>query len=361
MGLFSIARSIAGVAELARVWDFSGMSKVWRLRLPVVSTEIQRAANGNLSTLRWVQPKGLSLLEVVLALAILAIATAYLAQSMELATYNALRAERLTQAELVAESVMNQVIAGVIPSQPGSWTNYVNSTGQTEWMYQLQSVATEVEGMIGLEVAVQKVDPATGLNPARYDLVANRWMIDPSLELDIPSEVTEESSESSGSGSSSSTTSSNTAGTGGGGAQAGGMAGFAGGMAGGFGPGAGGGPGGAGGGAGAGGGGRGGAGGGGRGGAGGGPGAGRGAGAGGGRGGAGGGPGGGGGGGRGGAGGGAGAGGGGRGGAGGGFGGGAAGGGGGARGGGGGGFGPGGPGAGAGGNQSGGQTGRGGR
>ncbi len=57
---------------------------------------------------------GISLLEVVLALAILGIASAYLSQAMQLATLNAVRAQRLTQAELVAESVMNQVIGGVI-------------------------------------------------------------------------------------------------------------------------------------------------------------------------------------------------------------------------------------------------------
>lgn len=153
---------------------------------------------------------GLSLLEVILSLAILAIASAYLAQSMQLATHNALRAERLTQAELVAESVMNQVIAGVIPNKPVTWTNYHNSTGLTEWLYELRSVPTEIDGMVGLQVAVQKSDPNVGLVQTQYDLFANRWIIDPALELDVPPEPTEEeaasesaaSEQGSGSGSS---------------------------------------------------------------------------------------------------------------------------------------------------------------
>lgn len=134
---------------------------------------------------------GLSLLEVVLALAILALATAYLAQSMELATTNALKSQRLAKAELVAESVMNQVVAGLIPAEPVSWTPYYNSTGLSEWMYQLQQVPTEVEGMLGLQVAVQQVDPNTGVVQTYYDLYANRWIIDPELMLDTPPEEEE--------------------------------------------------------------------------------------------------------------------------------------------------------------------------
>ena len=74
--------------------------------------------------------RGLSLLEVVLALSLLAMASAYLAQAMNLAATNALKAERLTQAELVAESVMSQVVAGVIPAQPVAWTPYYSASQQ---------------------------------------------------------------------------------------------------------------------------------------------------------------------------------------------------------------------------------------
>ncbi|MEZ6078658.1 MAG: hypothetical protein R3C56_24190 [Pirellulaceae bacterium] len=137
---------------------------------------------------------------MVLSLAILAIASAYLAQSMQLATHNALRAERLTQAELVAESVMNQVIAGVIPNKPVTWTNYHNSTGLTEWLYELRSIPTEIDGMVGLQVAVQKSAPNVGLVQTQYDLFANRWIIDPALELDVPPEPTEEEAASESTG-----------------------------------------------------------------------------------------------------------------------------------------------------------------
>jgi general secretion pathway protein I len=167
-------------------------------------------------TLRGAFPSrsGLSLLEVVLALSILAMATAYLSQAMNIATTNALRAERLTQSELVAESVMNQVIAGVIPSQPVSWTQYISANQQSmgttsRWMYQLQSVQTEMEGMLGIQIAVQEVSQ-DGLTRNDYDFFVNRWIIDPELGLDTPPEETEEEAASSDGSSSSSSGSDST-------------------------------------------------------------------------------------------------------------------------------------------------------
>jgi len=177
----------------------------------------------------------ISLMEVVLSLAILGVASAYLAQAMQLAAQNAVQAQRLAQAELVAESVMNQMIAGVIPAQPVGWTPYTNSTSSGKWNYCLTSVASETIGTIGLQVGVQEpiAGTLTGMQPA--DLVANRWIIDPSLGLDVlPAEepVEEEAAASSQSGQQSSSQSNGA--SAGGGMGGGGMGG------GGFGPGGGG-------------------------------------------------------------------------------------------------------------------------
>ena len=129
---------------------------------------------------------GISLMEVILALAILGIASAYLAQAMQIAAQNAVRAQRLTQAELVAESVMNQVIAGVIPAQPANWSPYTSASSSSNWNYSLSIVAAEMQGTIGIQVGVQEQVPgaAIGLQPA--DLIATRWIIDPALGLDTP-------------------------------------------------------------------------------------------------------------------------------------------------------------------------------
>ena len=138
------------------------------------------------SALRSGISSGISLMEVVLALAILGIASAYLAQAMQIAAQNAVRAQRLTQAELVAESVMNQVIAGVIPAQPANWSPYTSASSSSNWNYSLSIVAAEMQGTIGIQVGVQEQVPgaAIGLQPA--DLIATRWIIDPALGLDTP-------------------------------------------------------------------------------------------------------------------------------------------------------------------------------
>ncbi len=138
--------------------------------------------------------RGLSLLEVVLALAILAVAAAYLAQSMHLAVENATRAQRLSRAETIAESVMNQIVAGYLPVQAVSWTpvqppNPFGPSGQAadseQWLYSIQNVQTEVPGMLGVQVGVRQFNP-NGPQDIQPDLVINRWITDPQLGLDVP-------------------------------------------------------------------------------------------------------------------------------------------------------------------------------
>jgi len=128
---------------------------------------------------------GLTLLEVILALTILGIACAFMAQAMQLATTNAIAAQRQAQAELAAESIMSQVVAGVIPMQPTSaWTPVGTSTSTSTWSYMLQLVPCEAENMVAIEVAVRD-ETDQNLDRAA-DLSVIRWVIDPVLGLDTP-------------------------------------------------------------------------------------------------------------------------------------------------------------------------------
>lgn len=129
--------------------------------------------------------KGLSLLEVILALAILGVACAFMAQAMRLATSNALSAQRQAQAELAAESVLSQVVAGIIPMQPSSaWTPVGTSASTSNWSYMIIQVNCEVENMVGLQIMVKDMTNQDTTAPA--DLSVIRWVIDPSLGLDSP-------------------------------------------------------------------------------------------------------------------------------------------------------------------------------
>ncbi|MCC6508186.1 MAG: type II secretion system protein [Pirellulaceae bacterium] len=128
---------------------------------------------------------GLSLLEVILSLAILGVACTFMAQSMHLATNNALAAQRQAEAEIAAESVMSQVVAGLIPMQPTStWTPIGISASTSDWSYILTSVNCEVENMIGIQIDVR--DMSNQDTTERSDLSVIRWIIDPALGLDTP-------------------------------------------------------------------------------------------------------------------------------------------------------------------------------
>ncbi len=129
--------------------------------------------------------RGLSLLEVILALTILGVACTFMAQAMQLATSNALAAHRQAQAEMVAESVLSQVIAGVIPMQPSStWTPAGISASTSNWSYMLTNVNCEVQNMVGLQIDVRDMSDPDMTRPA--DLTVIRWIIDPTLGLDTP-------------------------------------------------------------------------------------------------------------------------------------------------------------------------------
>ena len=132
------------------------------------------------------QPRrALSLLEVILALAILGVACTFMAQAMRLATNNALAAQRQAQAELAAESVLSQVIAGIIPTQPSAaWTPVGVSASTANWSYMISQVNCEVEDMVGLQIMVKDMTNQDSTAPA--DLSVIRWIIDPSLGLDTP-------------------------------------------------------------------------------------------------------------------------------------------------------------------------------
>lgn len=131
------------------------------------------------------QPAGLSLLEVILALAILGVACTFMAQSMQLATSNALAAHRQAEAEIAAESILSQVIAGVIPMQPSaSWIPVGISASTSNWSYMLSSVNCEVENMVGIQIDMRDETEQDSARPSDFKVI--RWIIDPAMGLDTP-------------------------------------------------------------------------------------------------------------------------------------------------------------------------------
>ena len=153
--------------------------------------------------------RGLSLLEVVLALTILAVAAALLAQITKQATDNGLMAQKLSTAQMLCESKMSEVLAGAIPLTSTSWAEITDSGRKGSWYYQIQTVTAQRPNMIGVRLSVTDAPDATTYNPELFFIV--RWMIDPSLGLD-----TLPAADASATGSSTSSSSSGASGAAGG-------------------------------------------------------------------------------------------------------------------------------------------------
>lgn len=156
---------------------------------------------------------GLSLLEVILTLAILAMSVALLSQITKQAADDGIQSQRLATAQMLCESTMSEVLAGAIPLTTGSWTEITGSTQKRPWYYQIQTSAAERPNMIGVRLSVTDQPNSTTENPELFYVV--RWMIDPNLGLDtLP--TTDETGAATGSSTGTGTTSSGASGSAGG-------------------------------------------------------------------------------------------------------------------------------------------------
>ncbi|HEX2477084.1 MAG TPA: prepilin-type N-terminal cleavage/methylation domain-containing protein [Lacipirellulaceae bacterium] len=160
--------------------------------------------------------RGFTLLEIILALAILAGSLAALGEVMRLADQNATSTRDETQAQILASSVMDELIAGVIPLAAINQSRAAVDS-DPPWVYSIALEQTGYAELIGVRVLVeQQADPR--LQPARFELV--RWLPNPDY---VPPSTSNQSSTGSSSQSSTGTSSGATTGAGGGQTGAGGQ------------------------------------------------------------------------------------------------------------------------------------------
>jgi hypothetical protein len=162
----------------------------------------------------------LSLLEVVLALAILAGSFATLAQLVGLGMRAAGNGRDLAQAQLLADSVMSEITAGVLPAES---LNQVPLDMHPGWLVSTAIETTIHQGILRVTVLVER--DSTSLRRAHFEV--SRWIRDPSIALPVEDETTSSQSSSSGSSGSAGTSGSSASG----GSSAGGGAGGSGGGA----------------------------------------------------------------------------------------------------------------------------------
>jgi type II secretion system protein I len=119
----------------------------------------------------------MSLLEVILAIAILAMALAVLAELVRIGSRASSSARDLTQAQLLCDSIMTEVVVGAIPPDPVSG---VEVPPDAEWLYSIKLEPTDDEELVALRVTVVQNQEARK-RPTQFSLV--RWIPDPGIEI----------------------------------------------------------------------------------------------------------------------------------------------------------------------------------
>ncbi len=129
---------------------------------------------------------GLSLLEVMLALAILGGALAAIGELMRIGARNAEIARDLTTAQLICESTIAEVQLGFLPLQSIGPVPVSDIQYQLDWLYTITVQPIDQEGLTSVLVRIEQ-SPEVFSRPVSFTLT--RWMIDPSVAA-----LTEESS-----------------------------------------------------------------------------------------------------------------------------------------------------------------------
>jgi general secretion pathway protein I len=153
-----------------------GVGTVFRTaRLQVVISKTEKHSPTPASPRR-----GLSLLEVMLALTIFGMSMVALGELIRLGARCANDARELTTAQLYGESIMAEIVAGHRMPEPVSAPTAVEigaSGVDPDWLYSIQVTPAEQANLVSVTVLVERNVPDR--RRATYSLV--RWMPDPGI------------------------------------------------------------------------------------------------------------------------------------------------------------------------------------
>jgi prepilin-type N-terminal cleavage/methylation domain-containing protein len=166
---------------------------------------------------RKIRDRGFSLLEVLLALAILVGALAAIGTLVDLGMRHARASRELTQAQLLCESKLNEIAAGITIAEVVSLAPLDNAvqvegeeagiTEAPEWLYSVEVLDARPEfGLAAVRVTVTQ-DGNVVPDPVSYSLM--RWVTDANVVVPPPpmeTETTEGTTSGSSSGNASSST-----------------------------------------------------------------------------------------------------------------------------------------------------------
>jgi prepilin-type N-terminal cleavage/methylation domain-containing protein len=121
---------------------------------------------------QFVTRSAFTLLEVILALVILGAALAIFGEVMQLANQNSADAQAETQAQLLATSLLDEILAGSIDDSPAN-RQPLEVDDDVKWVYSVSTGTATVDGVYPLVVEVEQ-DVEAKFNPVKFRLV--RWL-----------------------------------------------------------------------------------------------------------------------------------------------------------------------------------------
>ncbi len=153
-----------------------GSRALWR---PSRSFESRRFAVAAKREARQI-PRGFSLLEVILALTILAGVMVVLGEVARQGMESARIARDLTYAQTICDSLMAELASGLIYPEivDQAPVDEICDPAQTGWVYSMDVESTEIEGLLAVRITVSQALPPEK-RPVQCSLV--RWIQDPDM------------------------------------------------------------------------------------------------------------------------------------------------------------------------------------
>jgi len=128
---------------------------------------------------------GFTLLEVILALAILAGALTVLGELARRSLHNAEVSRATSEAQLLCESKLAEMAAGVTPVNPvvdAPWQSVPDTEIETNdaWFYSVEVDSTGLDGLLAVCVTLSRDRP---VQKGPESVWLTRWIIDPGIEM----------------------------------------------------------------------------------------------------------------------------------------------------------------------------------
>ena len=141
--------------------------------------------------------RGLTLLEIILALGVLAGALAIIANLSRMSTNSAVSARDTTEAQFLCESIMARLMSGVIEFESvfdepvydpvhdfdDTGSSYSYNTGEPKWYYSIEFNTLDDYGLLEVIVEVTQNLPSSSREPVSCRLV--RWMLDKAMAKEM--------------------------------------------------------------------------------------------------------------------------------------------------------------------------------